>query len=118
MITTHFPLGDVRFSAEYFSTLVGEAAKSCYCYGVAAMAPRGVADTVKSLVRGEDFAEKGVRVTPENGRLVIEIHIAVGYGLNISTAAQSITHRVQDEVERATGLRVARVIVSVDDVIA
>ena len=108
MITTHFPLGDVRFSAEYFSTLVGEAAK----------APRGVADTVKSLVRGEDFAEKGVRVTPENGRLVIEIHIAVGYGLNISTAAQSITHRVQDEVERATGLRVARVIVSVDDVIA
>ena len=116
MITTHFPLGDVRFSAEYFSTLVGEAAKSCY--GVAAMAPRGMADTVKSLVRGEDFAEKGVRVTSENGRLVTEIHIAVGYGLNISTAAQSITHRVQDEVEHATGLRVARVIVSVDDVIA
>ena len=98
MITTHFPLGDVRFSAEYFSTLVGEAAKNCY--GVAAMAPRGV------------------RVTSENGRLVIEIHIAVGYGLNIATAAQSITHRVQDEVERSTGLRVARVVVSVDDVIA
>ena len=40
MITTHLPLGDVRFSAEYFSTLVGEAAKNCY--GVAAMAPRGL----------------------------------------------------------------------------
>ena len=106
MITTHLPLGDVRFSAEYFSTLVGEAAKNW------------VADTVKSLVRGEDFADKGVRVTSENGRLIIEIHIAVGYGLNIATAAQSITHRVQDEVERSTGLRVARVIVSVDDVIA
>ena len=116
MITTHFPLGDVRFSAEYFSTLVGEAAKNCY--GVAAMAPRGVADAVRSLVRGEDFADKGVRVTSENGRLIIEIHIAVGYGLNIATAAQSITHRVQDEVERSTGLRVARVVVSVDDVIA
>ena len=112
MITTHFPLGDVRFSAEYFSTLVGEAAKNCY--GVAAMAPRGV----RSLVRGEDSSDKGVRVTSENGRLVIEIHIAVGYGLNIATAAQSITHRVQDEVERSTGLRVARVVVSVDDVIA
>src|SRR5699024_12733461 len=87
MITTHFPLGDVRFSAEYFSTLVGEAAKNCY--GVAAMAPRGVADAVRSLVRGEDSSDKGVRVTSENGRLVIEIHIAVGYGLNIATAAQS-----------------------------
>ena len=116
MITTHLPLGDVRFSAEYFSTLVGEAAKNCY--GVAALAPRRVADTVQSLVRGEHFADKGVRVTSENGRLIIEIHIAVGYGLNIATAAQSITHRVQDEVEHSTGLRVARVIVSVDDVIA
>ena len=25
MITSRFPLGDVSFSAEYFSTLVGEA---------------------------------------------------------------------------------------------
>ena len=60
MITSRFPLGDVSFSAEYFSTLVGEATKQCY--GVAAMAPR--------------------------------------------------------DLEQATGLKVARVIVSVDDVIA
>ena len=40
-----------------------------------------------------------VRVTQENGRLVIELHIAVSYGLNISTAARSISHRVKDEVE-------------------
>ena len=85
MITSRFPLGDVSFSAEYFSTLVGEATKQCY----------------------------GVE-----GRLVIELHIAVSYGLNISTAARSISHRVKDEVEQATGLKVARVIVSVDDVIA
>ena len=38
MITTHFPLGDVRFSAEYFSTLVGEAAKR---YGQEPGARRG-----------------------------------------------------------------------------
>ena len=116
MITTHFPLGDVRFSAEYFSTLVGEAAKNCY--GVAAMTPRSISDTVKGLVLGTDFSAKGVRVTQQDGRLVIELHIAVSYGLNISTAAQSITHRVRDEVEQATGLKVARVVVSVDDVIA
>jgi uncharacterized alkaline shock family protein YloU len=69
-------------------------------------------------VRGTDFSEKGVSVTQEKGRLVIELHIAVSYGLNISTAAQSITHRVKDEVEHATGLKVARVVVSVDDIIA
>ena len=43
---------------------------------------------------------------------------SVSYGLNISTAARSISHRVKDEVEQATGLKVARVVVSVDDVVA
>ena len=113
MITSRFPLGDVSFTAGYFSTLVGE-----HCYGVAAMAPRDMTDAVRSLVHGSDYSEKGVRVTQENGRLVIELHIAVSYGLNISTAARSISHRVKDEVEQATGLKVARVVVSVDDVIA
>ena len=50
MITSRFPLGDVSFSAEYFSTLVGEATKQCY--GVAAMAPRDLTDRVRSAVRG------------------------------------------------------------------
>ena len=112
MITSRFPLGDVSFTAGYFSTLVGEATK--HCYGVAAMAPRDMTDAVRSLVHGSDYSEKGVRVTQENGRLVIELHIAVSYGLNISTAARSISHRVKDEVEQATGLKVARVVVSVD----
>ncbi len=116
MITSRFPLGNVSFTDGYFSTLVGEATKQCY--GVAAMAPRNMTDTVKSMVYGSDYPEKGVRVTQQNGRLVIELHIAVSYGLNISTAARSISHRVKDEVEQATGLKVARVVVSVDDVIA
>ena len=46
MITSRFPLGDVSFSAEYFSTLVGEATKQCY--GVAAMAPRDLTDRQKA----------------------------------------------------------------------
>ena len=111
MITSRFPLGNVSFTDGYFSTLVGEATKQCY--GVAAMAPRDMTDAVKSMVYGSDYPEKGVRVTQQNGRLVIELH-----GLNISTAARSISHRVKDEVEQATGLKVARVVVSVDDVIA
>ena len=56
MITSRFPLGDVSFSAEYFSTLVGEATKQCY--GVAAMTPRDLTDVVKSVVRGNDYSEK------------------------------------------------------------
>ena len=60
----------------------------------------------------------GYRVAMEGGKLVIALHIKVGFGLNISTITQSITHRVKDEVELATGLKVARIDVYVDDVIA
>ena len=79
MITSRFPLGNVSFTDGYFSTLVGEATKQCY--GVAAMAPRDMTDAVKSMVYGSDYPEKGVRVTQQNGRLVIELHIAVSVRL-------------------------------------
>ncbi len=115
MITTYFPLGKVSFSNEYFSALVGEAAKNCF--GVAGMSTGSVKDSVMTLVLGEDFPEKGVRVTAHDNMLYIELHIAVSYGVNVSSAAQSISHRVRDEVEQATGLKVARVEVCVDDII-
>ena len=115
MITNRTPLGEIRYSNEYFTTLVGEAAKSCY--GVAAMTSRGVTDTVRSFVRGADFTEKGVIVRQEDGRLIVELHIAVTYGLNIAAAAESISHRVQETVEDASGMKVGRVIVYVDDIL-
>ena len=64
-----------------------------------------------------DFTRLAARLR-EAGKLVIALHIKVGFGLNISTITQSITHRVKDEVELATGLKVARIDVYVDDVIA
>ena len=64
-----------------------------------------------------DFTRLAARLR-EAGKLVIALHIKVGFGLNISTITQSITHRVKDEVELATGLKVARIDVYVDDIIA
>ncbi len=116
MITSHLPLGDVHFTGEYFSALVSEAAQSCF--GVAGMAPRGMTDTMKGLVLGEQFNDKGVLVIEEDGSLSIELHITMSYGVNIATASKSITHRVRDVVELATGLKVTRVTVSVDDILA
>ena len=81
------------------------------------MATGCVQDSLKTLVLGSDFPEKGVRVTGKGGKLYIELHIVVSYGVNVSSAAQSISHRVRDEVELATGLQVARVTVAVDDII-
>ena len=59
---------------------------------------------VRSALRTGSLPPKGVTVTQEGGKLVIALHIKVGFGLNISTITQSITHRVKDEVELALSL--------------
>ena len=116
MITYYNTMGRVSLTNDYFAELVSEIAKNCY--GVAGMATGGAQDDFKSLFFGSDFPEKGVRVTQHEGKLTIELHIKVGYGLNIATIVQSITHKVKHEVENATGLKVARIEVSVDDIVA
>ena len=79
------------------------------CYGIAAMGQNTASGTVRSALRHGSLPHPGVTVEEQDGALNISLHIAVGYGLNIASITQSITHRVRDEVEHATGLKVARV---------
>ena len=116
MITLQNPLGTISMNADYFAELVSLAARSCY--GVAGMATGGAHDDFKSLFFGSDFPEKGVRVTQSDGKLTIELHIKVTYGLNISAIVKSITHKVKYVVEDATGLQVKKINVSVDDIVS
>ena len=108
MITRVNPLGHISLTNDYFSGLVAEAAKNRY--GIAAMCRS--ADDSRVI---QDLRE--LSKLAQEGRLVITLHIKVGYGLNIASITQSITHRVKDEVEHATGLKVARIDVFVDDII-
>ncbi|MEG0179181.1 MAG: Asp23/Gls24 family envelope stress response protein [Oscillospiraceae bacterium] len=116
MIKFYNTLGKVCITEDYFAGLVSAAAQSCY--GVAGMASGSTQDSVRSLVFGDNFPDKGVRVTEDNGRLIIELHIKVTYGLNISAIVKSITHKVKYAVEEATALTVQRIDVSVDDIVS
>lgn len=115
MIRFYNPLGKVCMTEAYFAGLVGAAVQTCY--GVSAMAAGGRVDDLKCLVFGADRPDRGVRVTEEKGRLVIDLHIKVTYGLNITAIVQSITHKVKYAVEDATSLKVARINVCVDDIV-
>ena len=116
MINFYNTFGKVSMTGDYFAGLVSAAASSCY--GVADMATSGASDTVKGMIFGSDFPDKGVRVTEDGGKLVIELHIKVTYGLNISAIVKSTTHKVKYVVEDATGLQVKKINVSVDDIVS
>ena len=81
MIGFETTLGVVEISQEYFANLIGQAASECY--GVAGMINSPYQD-LRSRVLRRDAPDKGVRVRNENGKLTVDIHIAVTYGVNIA----------------------------------
>ena len=111
MIGFETNLGTIEISQEYFANLIGHAASECY--GVAGMI-NSPYQTVRSRLLRRDNLDKGVRVRSEDGKLLVDIHIAVTYGVNISAIVKSIINKVRYTVEEATGFAVSKVNVFVD----
>ena len=112
MIRIENHLGTIEISQEYFSYLVGQAASSCY--GVAGMVKRGPKQGLRSVFSRRSYADEGIRVRSEGDKLVVDLHISVIYGMNISAIAKSIVNKVRYTVEEATGLDVKKVNVYID----
>lgn len=106
MIRIENHLGTIEISQEYFRYLVGNAAASCY--GVAAMVKSGPKQGLRSVFSKRSYADDGIRVHGESDRLIIDLHISVIYGMNISAIAKSIVNKVRYTVEEATGCMCAR----------
>ena len=85
------------------------------------MAPGEKFMTVRDIMRrynvSQLIVDRAVNRLCEDGKLVIELHIKVTYGLNIAAIVRSITHKVKYAVEDATTLKVERIDVYVDDIV-
>lgn len=112
MICMENRYGTVEVSQEYFRFLIGNAVSSCY--GVAGMVRSGPRQGLRSVLSRRTFADDGIHVRGDGDRLIVDIHIAVIYGMNISAIAKSIVNKVRYTVEEATGLSVKKVNVFVD----
>ena len=105
-------LGTIDISQNFFVNLVGATATSCF--GVAGMAVSDAAQGFLSKVlRGREDS-RGVKSRSRNGKLIIDLHIIVMYGTNISAIVKSIMHKVSYTVEEVTGIQVDHVNVFVD----
>lgn len=105
-------LGVIEISEEYFANLVGRAVSECF--GVAGMVSSNTAQGIRSAIVKDDFTDKGVTVRSVGNNLIVDLHIAVTYGVNISAIVKSIVNKVRYTIEEATGLQVAKVNVFVD----
>ena len=114
MIRIENRYGTIEVSQEYFRYLVGDAVSSCY--GVAGMVRNGPRQGLRSILTRRTHVDDGVRVRSEGDQLVVDIHIQVVFGMNISAIAKSIVHKVRYTIEEATGLTVKKVNVFVDSI--
>lgn len=114
MVCYYNTYGKVCMSNNYFAELVSDVVQSGF--GVAGMNASNMSDEFRSML-DPNFPNKGVQITESDGKLIIQLHIKVSYGLNIAAAVKSITHKVKYVVEEATGLSVRRIDVSVDDIV-
>lgn len=105
--------GMITISNEVIATIAGDAATRCY--GVVGMAVRNKADGIASLLK-RDAMSKGIKVTVEDDGLLIDVHVIVGYGINIKTTSESIIESVKYNVESVTGFNVKNVNVNVESV--
>ena len=116
MIKYETPEGYVELTNNYFSNLVGNAAQSCF--GVTGMVSPSPYQSIKTAIKNKvdsDNASNGVIVKSVNGSLIIDLFVAVSYGVNIAAISDSIVNRVRYAVESATELKVAKVNVHIED---
>ena len=102
------PLGRISISHDAVAHIVGRVAAQAY--GVVGMASRKRLLTRDPLRQGVTVGGSG-----EDG-VTIELSVIVEYGLNLAEVASTLRNRVEYEVERLTGLRVASVEVRIRDV--
>jgi len=114
MISYETIKGTVCFSNEYLAKLIGNAVGNCY--GVVGMVPSNK-QKLSMLIKKSNMIDKGIEVKGNIDSVSVELHIAVIYGININTIANSITEAVKYTVKNATGIDVSKVIVRVDEIV-
>jgi uncharacterized alkaline shock family protein YloU len=71
---------------------------------------------VSELVESALHRHKGVRVTADDGRITVELHLAVAWGSSIPDVGRAVQGQVAEYLARMAGVRPAAVNVVVDEV--
>ena len=105
--------GVISIENEVIARIAGMAAMECY--GIVGMAAKNMKDGLVHLLKKESLT-KGIKLSVEENKINLELHIIVEYGTNIAAIAESAISTVKYKVEDSVGLPVNTVNVCVDGV--
>lgn len=106
-------LGIVKISDEVVSVIAGIAAEEIN--GVEDL-QHLVGNNISQLLKGKKTSGKNVKVTLNEDFAIIEINLAVEYGVKIPEVVNAVQENVKRTVETMTGLNVTAVNVNVQSI--
>ena len=105
--------GTINIENEVIARIAGLTAIDCY--GIVGMAAKNVKDDIFQLLKVESLT-KGIKISVQEDRIVIDMHIIVEYGTNITAIAENTISTVKYKVETVRGINVEQVNVFVEGV--
>ena len=111
-MNTH--LGSISVDNEVIARYAGNIANECF--GIIGMAGVNAKEGIVNLLK-KDSMTRGISVVLNSrGKLVIDFHVIVSYGVNIVAVTDNLVENVRYNLEEFTGLEVERINIYVEGV--
>lgn len=84
--------------------------------GVSRLIETGIAENLNKMVLGKESPNSGIKISRDEDKLIVGIHINVFYGVNIPQLSYDLQSKVKNAIESRTGLKVDKVNIAVEGI--
>ena len=110
-INTH--MGNITINTEVIAQYAGSVAVECF--GIVGMAGINVKDGLVRILK-KDSITRGIDVTINNNKLILDFHVIVAYGVSILAVSDNLISNVKYKVEEFTGIEIEKINIFVEGV--
>ncbi len=110
-LDTH--MGSISIDNSVVAQYAGNVANECF--GIVGMASVNVKEGLVRILKKESV-EHGIQVKSNAGKLTIDFHVIIAYGVSIMAVTENLVETVKYKVEAFSGLEVEKINVYVEGV--
>ena len=111
LLNTH--MGNIVIDNEVIAQYAGSVAVECF--GIVGMAGVSMKDGLVKLLK-MDSLTRGISVTRNKNKLILDFHVIVSYGVSILAVADNLIDSGKYKVEEFTGIEIEKINIYVDGV--